>query len=104
MSEIYNRIIELCKEKKINGESNIYESISEEIYKQFGEKYPAESIRGISRRYRQQNNLDDMFNKCEKSECSNDSVVEFNKDGSQTSQKTRITYSKIHGKYFSSSF
>lgn len=88
MSEIYNRIIELCKEKKINGESNIYESISEQIYKQFGEKYPAESIRGISRRYRQQNNLDDMFNKCEKSECSNDSVVEFNKDGSQTSQKT----------------
>lgn len=90
MNEINNRVIELCKEKKQNGEIHIYENIANIIYSEFGKKIMSENIRSISRRYRQANNLDENFCKLPEkhSEVEETNItLEFNKDGSQTSER-----------------
>lgn len=61
MKEINNRIITLCKMAKENNEPNFYKSIAKTISNEFGVLYTPESIRGISRRYREIYELDENF-------------------------------------------
>lgn len=59
--DIYDRIIYLCKKYKTAGEYSVYDLVKNDIYNEYGKLYSVDSIRGISRRYREKNNLDEMF-------------------------------------------
>src|ERR1035437_3677880 len=58
---IQDKIIELCKERKSNGEENIYLPISAYIRENYNEYVDSEYIRGVSRSYRKKYNLDKWF-------------------------------------------
>lgn len=87
MKDIKDRIVELCIDKKINNVANMYEEISEVIESEYGLYLSSEQIRGVSRRYRKENNLDESFNTVVKRTELVDKkfTFDFNKDGTQTS-------------------
>lgn len=86
-SEIKNRVIELCKKYKRENVPSFYSLVQDDILKEYGVLYTPESIRSISRHYRFQNNLDNNFDKIENKEVIGKETIEFNKDGTETSDK-----------------
>lgn len=89
MDKILDYIIEQVKKKKLNGEASIYENVSLSVNKLYGTLYTAERIRGICRRYRYENNLDENFITIGKKEDSvgQKEVISINSDGSIVSEK-----------------
>lgn len=61
MENLYDIIIELCIKGKQEGWPNLYSKISDIIRNEYGEDYSSEYIRGVSRRYRKRNGLDENF-------------------------------------------
>ncbi len=60
--EMYDRIIELCKEYKTTKPNGMYEDISKIIFQEYDWIADPEEIRQKSRNYRKQNELDENFN------------------------------------------
>ena len=60
--DLRSRIIQLCTEMKKSGEQSFYNEVAKIVNKEYGTDMTGESIRGVCRRYRKQNNLDDGFN------------------------------------------
>ena len=60
--DLRSRIIQLCAEMKKSGEQSFYNDVAKIVNKEYGVDMTGESIRGVCRRYRKQNNLDDSFN------------------------------------------
>lgn len=60
--DLRSRIIQLCTEMKKSGEQSFYNDVAKIVNKEYGVDMTGESIRGVCRRYRKQNNLDDSFN------------------------------------------
>lgn len=61
MDKVTARIIQLCKEYKAMNSKNFYSNIASTIADEFGVLYSTEHIRGISKRYRRENGLDENF-------------------------------------------
>ena len=60
--DLRSRIIQLCTEMKQSGEQSFYNEVAKIVNKEYDTDMTGESIRGVCRRYRKQNNLDDGFN------------------------------------------
>lgn len=96
--DLRNRIIQLCTQMKKSGEQGYYNKIAKIVNDEYGTNMSAESIRGVCRRYRKHNNLDDGFNpisipaiaKDTDDDCCyinpNKKVLTFNTDDTRTSQ------------------
>jgi hypothetical protein len=104
--KVENRIVELCKERKLLSKQDknisIYPHVAVTIANEFGIHFDSEKIRDICRRYRERNSLDEYFSSIgidtETKEKHNDlgdsdlktqykTTIEINKDGSQSSDK-----------------
>jgi hypothetical protein len=91
-NKIDERIIQLCMERsqlhKLDKNVPIYPYVSEQINKEFNIVYDNEKLRGISRKYRDANKLNEYFELKQfddKDAEAHKSTIEINKDGSQTS-------------------
>lgn len=96
MDTILSFIIDQVKTKKLNGEVSIYENVASTTNKRFDATYTAEKIRGICRRYRYENNLDENWTTIEKKEnpIDNKETISINMDGSIVSEKKVILSSE----------
>lgn len=91
MNEIEKKIIDLCKQRKKAKENCFYNSVSRDIFDEYGVSFSSEQIRNLSRKYRKDNNLDHNFEPVYDSEYSTTSI---SSDGSTTSE---ITFNMKHG-------
>lgn len=61
MESLYKEIIELCIKGKKEGWTNLYSKIADILNEEYGKEFSSEYIRGVSRRFRKRNGLDENF-------------------------------------------
>lgn len=61
MESLYKEIIELCIKGKKECWTNLYSKIAEILNEEYGKEFSSEYIRGVSRRFRKRNGLDENF-------------------------------------------
>lgn len=61
MESLYKEIIELCIKGKKEGWTNLYSKITDILHEEYGKEFSSEYIRGVSRRFRKRNGLDENF-------------------------------------------
>lgn len=88
MNEIEVRVIQLCIENKRKKENAFYGDICDVIRKEYGVELTPERIRSMSRKYRKENHLDDLFYKIDDETEKSPSTVSFSADGSTTSERS----------------